>query len=210
CEPDPVEPVAHCDQYPPLKVGSGLNTGCSCSNKEGANGNIPKEDQPGFFKKLFNTKANKQFKKPSTEDGTRQSKKSTNNDQQREYSCKFGPNWWLIGGGALAIGGIVALLLKKNKTKTITKTEIVKETKTIDNTVTCEAPKYPVISGGNHITSTYSCVCPPCGKYYLQNGSSVEITPNPSTCACEPPPSEGGGGHNPNDDSGSGGVPNQK
>lgn len=221
-DPDPTnpciepEPVAQCDQYPPLKVGAELNTDCTCTNKEGANGNIPKEDQPGFFQKLFNTKANKQFKKPSTEDGTRKSKKSTNNDQQREYSCKFGPNWWLIGGGALAIGGIVALLLVKKKTKTVTNTvtNTVTETvtNTVDNTVTCKAPKYPVIIAMTSDTPSkpvYNCVCPPCGKYYLQNGTAVDITPNPLTCACEPPPTEGGSGNNPNDDNGSGGVPGQ-
>ena len=217
--PNPsVDPVAQCDQYPPLKVGSQLNSDCTCTNKEGANGNIPKEDQPNIFRKLFNTKANKQFKKPASEDGTRVSNKSNNNDQQREYSCKFGPNWWVIGGGALAIGGIVALLLKKKKTNTIVKTNTVTEiktvTETIDNTVKCEAPKYPKaydVQGANPPSGiSYVCTCPPCGKYYLQNGTSVEITPNPLTCACEPPPSEGGGGENPNGGGGSGGVPGQK
>ncbi len=211
CGDDPVPPVSQCDQYPPLKVGAELNTDCTCANKEGANGNIPKEDQPGFFQKLFNTKANKQFKKPSTEDGTRKSKKSTNNDQQREYSCKFGPNWWLIGAGALGIAGITYLLLKK-KTKTVTNTVTNTVTETVDNTVTCTPPKYPVlIPNATRAGSTpkYECVCPPCGKYYLQNGTAVDITPNPLTCACEPPPTEGGSGNNPTDDGGSGGVPGQ-
>ncbi len=214
-EPKP-EPKVACDQYPPLKVGSELNTDCSCKNKAGEGGNIPKEDQPGLFRKLFNSKANRQFKKPKTEDGTRVSNKSTNNDQEREYSCKFGPNWWLIGGGALAIGGVVALLLHKKKPKVITNTvtntviKTVTVTDTIDNTVTCTAPKYPVIvSTTAENKPVYECVCKPCGKYYLQNGTSVEITPNPLTCACEGPPTEGGGGDNPNDGGGSGGVPGQ-
>lgn len=210
---EPSEPEALCSQYPPLKVGSELNNDCTCAK----DGSIPREDQPGFFQKLFNSKANKQFKNPATEDGTRKSNKASNNDQSREYTCKSGPSAWAIGAGVLGIGALTWLILKKNKTNTITKTvtNTVTQTvtNTIDNTVTCAPPKYPVeilnvqSNGGK---PQYECVCPPCGKYYLQNGTAVDITPNPLTCACTPPPTEGGSGNNPGDDGGSGGVPGQK
>jgi hypothetical protein len=191
---DPQPVVDSCDQYPPLKVGAELNEDCMCVNKKGEVTGQPKEDQPNFFQKLFNSKANRQFKDPSLEDGTRKSKKSTNNDQQREYSCKFGPNWWVVGGVAAGIGVLTYFAFKK-KTKTVTNTVI---QNTVTNNPICKTPPKTYWTGK-------SCECAPCGVYYMANGTSTTIVPNPRTCACTPPPTEGGSG-NPNDDSG--GIPN--
>ena len=51
-----------------------------------------------------------------------------------------------------------------------------------------------------------TCTCAPCGVYYMADGSSQTITPNPLTCACAAPPTEGGSGSN-TSEGGSGGVP---
>lgn len=194
-----------------LKNKTTLNNQCECVDKKGKVTGEPIEDQPGLLAKIFNTKRNKEFKAKSAVDFVHNTNPA--GDASRNYVCKTGPNWWAIGGIALGVGGIVALLLAKGKTKTVTNTvtnEVIKEvpgpTETIDNTFTCKNPKqYPVITG---ISSTgqnqYTCVCVPCGKYFI-NGVETEITPNPITCECAKPPSEGGSGENPNDDGG--GVP---
>lgn len=194
-----VKPVDEnsCPAYPPLKSGRELNADCTCKNKEGSDGNIPKEDQPNLWAKIFNNKTNKQFKKPQTEDGTRTSKnKSSNNDQKREYSCKFGPNWWAVGAAGLGVGALVALLLKKPKTNTVTNTVV--ENTTTNNPI-CKDPPKTYWTGS-------TCTCAPCGVYYMADGSSQTITPNPLTCACAAPPTEGGSGSN-TSEGGSGGVP---
>lgn len=180
---NPEVPVKEsCDKkYPPLTIAGGqLNDNCTCKGTS----NFPKEDQPGLFAKLFNTKKNKTFKKTET--------------QNRIHSCKFGPNWWAVAGIGVGIAGITALLLMKRKTKEVVK-EVPKEVPIyvpINNPV-CNTPPRSYWTG-------YSCECPPCGKYYMADGTQTTIVPNPISCSCSAPPSEGGSGNN---DSDSGGIP---
>lgn len=179
-----------------LKNKSTLDADCKCVNKKGEVYGYPTEDQPGLLKKIFNSKANRDYKKQTTIDFV----DKQSHENSRAYVCKNGPNWWAIAGIGLGVAGLLALVFAKTKTKTVTKTETV--TNTIDNTFTCTAPKYPVVISES--PKKYECICAPCGKYYLANGTAVDIVPNPVTCACNPPPGEGGNGDGGGD---SGGVP---
>ncbi len=182
--PPPPKPVAKCDQYPPLTVGVELNDDCTCKNTEGSAGNFPKEDQPGMFSKLFNTQKNKDFKATAT--------------QNRIHSCKFGPNWWAVGGIALGIGALTALLFAKRKTKEVYVDRVV--TNEVIKEVVKEVPvDREVIKEVIKVVEKPVCA----KKCTYQIGSETrEVLPNPETCICILP-SEGGIQSGPSD---SGGV----
>lgn len=184
CEPEDDSCAKNCStDYPPLTNLESRNGKCYCPGTD----NIPKEDIP---KRIVQKKKYQEFMKGN-----------------REYSCKFGPNWGKIFGitggvlGAIGLGVGLGFLIKKTKTVTEVKTN------TIDNTVTCKAPKYAVLvsTGTGGGANKYECTCPSCPTYMLANGQKYQGTPNPISCVCAPPPTEGGTGTNPNDDSG--GVP---
>ena len=188
-----------------LKNKTTLNADCKCVNKKGKVIGYPTEKK-SFFGSILNTKKWQDYKNSDVVDFTH--KTNASGEDARTYTCKNGPNWLAIGGIALGVGGIVALLLMKNKTKTNTIVKTNTVTNTIDNTFTCEPPKSPVVVGQNTDgTKQYQCVCTNTCTYFV-NGVRSEFAPNPNTCVCGNPPSEGGSGENPTD--GGGGIPTGK
>lgn len=193
-----------------LKNKTTLNADCKCVNKKGTVIGYPTEKK-SLFGSILNTKKWQNYKNSEVVDFTH--KTNAAGEDARTYTCKNGPNWLAIAGIGLGVGGIVALLLMKNKTKTntIVKTNTVTNTvtETVDNTFTCEKPKAPnLVSVNPDGTKNWECICTNSCYYVDSNNNTTTFAPNPNTCVCGTPPSEGGTGGNPTD--GGGGIPSGK
>lgn len=174
-EPAPVEErdVSGCGK--PNDIANYDYKKCNCTK-----GELEVSNAPGKIAKFFGAK--------SPEPGT------------EKYECDSGPNWWLIGAGALGIIGLIALLSrhkKSDKPKGTATTCLNGGTPpacTIPTTCAnggmlpdCKIPT-TCSNGGTPPACTIPTTC--------ANTCTLPAVINPMSCVCTAPPSEGGTGVN--------------